>query len=665
MPERIDFWGIPQPWGPILVYSIVMLAAVVMLVRVYRQASLWWKVGRPEKRWDRPLARLWNVVKVSFAQLRLLRQRYPGIMHFTLAWAYFVFFAGTALATINGHFFTFLVGSPYLVYKLVLDLFTLVFLVGAGMAAYRRFIKKPQRLTLNSRFTWSLILIVGIVFNGLLVESFRLAIQKPDWALWSPVGWGLAQLWIGTGIPEAALHTLHVTFYFIHFLTVSALFVTLPASSLLHIFTVPLNAFFADLDVPAGRLPALPQNKQSEPVYASSLKGLTWKQLLDGDTCTECGRCQDACPTYAAGGEVSPKQLIVRMRDALHRDGRAIASGQAAPVLAGYGISESMLWSCTTCGACDEECPALIDHTGLVVDFRRWLVSEGRVETRLQDALAALSRYGNSFGQSERARAKWTQPMPVKVKDARKEAVEYLWFVGDYAAYNPQVSDVTRLTAELFQKAGLDFGILYEGERNAGNDVRRAGEEGLFEFLVEKNAAALGKCTYQKIVTCDPHSYNTLKNEYPAEAVGGRPVLHSAELLEQLVTTHKLELTKKLGTRVTYHDPCYLGRYNGVYAAPRRLLAAAGCTLVEMPRHGAQALCCGAGGGRIWMDEGPMKERPSENRVREAAALPGVEVLVVACPKDLVMFRDAIKTTGLEGKLVVKELAEIIKEAAT
>jgi Fe-S oxidoreductase len=431
---------------------------------------------------------------------------------------------------------------------------------------------------------------------------------------------------------------------------------------------VPLNAFFADLGVPAGslptrRLPALPQNKQGEPVYASSLNALSWKQLLDGDTCTECGRCQDACPTYNAGGEMSPKQMIIRMRDALRRDGPAIARGKAAPALAGDGISEGMLWSCTTCGACDEECPALIDHTGLVVDFRRWLISESRIETRLQDALAALSRYGNSFGQSERARAKWTQPMPVKVKDARKEAVEYLWFVGDTAAYNPQVSEVTRLTAELFQRAGLDFGILYEGERNAGNDVRRAGEEGLFEFLVEKNAAALGKCTFQKIVTCDPHSYNTLKNEYPAEATGGRSVLHSAELLEDLVAGHKLELTKRLGYRVTYHDPCYLGRFNGIYAAPRRLLGAAGCKLVEMPRHGPQALCCGAGGGRIWMDEGPMKERPSESRVREAAALEGVEVLVVACPKDLVMFRDAIKTTGLEGKLVVKEVAEIIKEA--
>jgi Fe-S oxidoreductase len=298
-----------------------------------------------------------------------------------------------------------------------------------------------------------------------------------------------------------------------------------------------------------------------------------------------------------------------------------------------------------------------------IVDMRRYMVIEGQVDAELQDALANLGRYGNSFGKSGRARARWTRSVEPKIKDARKEAVEYLWFVGDYASYSATLTDITQMTAEVFQKAGLDFGLMYDGEQNAGNDVRRVGEEGLFEMLVEKNVAALSKCTHQAIVTTDPHSYNALKHEYPAEINGGRPVLHYAELLDQLIASGRLKFSKKLGYQVTYHDPCYLGRYNGVYDAPRRVIEATGCELVEMPRHGARAFCCGAGGGRIWMEEGEVQERPSEARIREAAELDGVTTFVVACPKDVTMYRDAVKTTGHEDRLVVKDLIELVHEA--
>jgi Fe-S oxidoreductase len=295
--------------------------------------------------------------------------------------------------------------------------------------------------------------------------------------------------------------------------------------------------------------------------------------------------------------------------------------------------------------------------------MRRYLVDEGQIDTQLQDALANLGRYGNSFGQSERMRAKWTQPIQPKIKDARKEPVDYLWFVGDYASYHASLTDVTSKTAEVFQKAGLDFGILYEGERNSGNDARRAGEEGLFEMLVEENTSAISRCEFNAIVTTDPHTYNTLKNEYPAEINGGRPILHYTELLDQLITSGKLKFSKKLNYKVTYQDPCYLGRYNEVYDAPRRIILATGCQLVEMPRHHDQSFCCGAGGGRIWMDEIEVKERPSEARINEAVGLNGVQVFTVTCPKDVTMFQDAVKTTGQEDRIVVKDLIELVHEA--
>jgi len=669
MPVRVDFWGIPHDLisPEIFVYGIMGLASLVLLIRLYQRASMWWRVGRPEMRWDKLHVRLGRLINYAIVQTRVLSQRYPGVMHVAIAWGFFVFFMGTALATLDSHFFKFLMGNTYLLYKFVLDIFTVLFLVGAALAAYRRFVHKPRRLTLQPGFAWSLALIVVIVTGGLIVESLRLAVEQPAWAWWSPAGWIVAQLWIASGASEATLLGWHLGVWAFHLLTVALLFVTLPASTLMHVLTGPFNVFFSKTDRPLGQLAPIAETAEGEPIYASKLPDLTWKQLLDGDACTECGRCQDACPAFAAGKPLSPKEFILGMRDALHQDGPAFVhgngNGQAPPLLVGEAITNDVLWSCTTCGACVRECPVLIEHIDSIVDMRRYLVIEGEVDAELQNALANLARYGNSFGKSERARARWSKSVEPKIKDARKEPVDYLWFVGDYASYSATLTDITQMTAEVFQSAGLDFGIMYDGEQNAGNDVRRAGEEGLFEMLVEKNTATLGKCDYQTIFTTDPHSYNTLKHEYPGEINGGRPILHYAELLDQLIASGKLKFNKKLGYKVTYHDPCYLGRYNDVYDAPRRVIEATGCELIEMPRHRDRAFCCGAGGGRIWMEEGEVEERPSESRIREAAELDGVTAFVVACPKDVTMYQDAVKTAGQEDRLAVKDLIELVHEA--
>lgn len=668
MPERIDYWGIPSSWRPdLIVYSLMFLGAIILLVRFYQQGSLWWRVGRPEVRWNKLHLRILNLIKYAIVQTRILRQKYPGFMHIGLAWGFFVFFLGTALATIDSHFIKFLQGNPYLIYKFILDIFTVFFLIGVVLAAYRRFVKKPPRLTLQSRFTISLILITVIVLAGLIIESLRLAIERPAWALWSPVGWLLAQIWITSGASEQTLLNWHAGAWLFHLVLAAFTVAILPVGTLWHILTGPLNTFFSQLDRPVGQLRPVAQNTQNEPIYVKSLQDLTWKQLLDGDACTECGRCQDACPAHAAGTPLSPKQFILSIRGALHRDGPILTARKTTDIegkvkqLVGNDITQNVLWSCTTCGACVHECPVLIEHVDSIVDMRRHLVIEGQMDGMLQDALANLGRYGNSFGQSDRMRAKWTQPIQPKIKDARREAVEYCWFVGDYASYSASLTEITQMTANVFQKIGLDYGILYEGERNAGNDVRRVGEEGLFEMLAEKNMAVLNKSMFHTIITTDPHSYNTLKNEYIGN--GSHPVLHYSELLDQLITSGKLKFSKKLGYKVTYHDPCYLGRYNGIFDAPRRVIAATGCELIEMPRNRARSYCCGAGGGRIWMEEGSIKERPSESRIHEAVKLDGVKIFVVACPKDVTMYRDAVKTTGIEDQIVVKDLIDLVDEA--
>ena len=310
--------------------------------------------------------------------------------------------------------------------------------------------------------------------------------------------------------------------------------------------------------------------------------------------------------------------------------------------------------------------PILPSHSQLdrQTPVRRWDAGgKGDMDKSFQEALRSLNHYGNSFGAAPGTRPAWTQQLPFSIKDARHEPVQYLWFVGDYASFDPRAAAATCAAARVFRKAGLDYGILYEGECNSGNDARLADGEALFETLRRKNLRSFAKAHFEEIVTTDPHSFHALKHEYPA-ANGGHTVRHYTQLLSEMILGGELPLRKKLRMTATYHDPCYLGRYNAVFNAPRKVMAALGLDLVEMPQSRTYAYCCGAGGGRIWMEDRPaIKEHPAVTRVREAASLKGVHTLVVVCPKDLVMFQDAIRTTRLEDRLEVKELSELVEQA--
>jgi Fe-S oxidoreductase/nitrate reductase gamma subunit len=669
MPNRPDFWGIEPEWVHYLIYVILTAALLVMLVKVFRQARYWWKIGRPENRIDQPIKRFIRFLSEAFVHRRILTQPYAGIMHFLIAWSMIILFLGTPVGIINAYVFPgFLKGSVFLVFKLLMDICVITFLIGAGMAAYRRFVIRPEKLTFESKFEFSLILLTLIIITGPIIEGTRLSVlsieESISYGSWMPVGWGIAQLFLNGGGSVSSIHMWHSVFYYFHMGLVIVAFLTLPTGSLIHIITTPLNVFFSKLQ-PMGQLAAAEEDADHSLIFADRLENLTWKQLMDGDACTECGRCQEDCPANAVGFDLNPKQVILNIRNALHRDGAAIIQGDApsSVQLVGETIPTDTLWACTTCGACVSECPAFIDHISDIVSMRRHLVNEGEVDEMLQTSLASLGRYGNSFGKSGRLRAKWAKDLEFEIKNAVKEPVEYLWFVGDYASFSPSLQDITIKTAKVLQAAGVDFGILYDKEKNAGNDVRRVGEEGLFEVLVEDNCKVIQKADFKTIITTDPHSYNTLKNEYPDEVINGRPILHYSELLVQLITSGKLKLKKGIDLRVTYHDPCYLARYHSIFEAPRSVIRATGCTLVEMPRNRNHGFCCGAGGGRIYLDEGVVKERPSENRVKEAAVLEDVSTFVVACPKDITMFQDALKTTSLEDKLEVKDLIELVYDA--
>ncbi len=615
-----------------------------------------------------------------------------GMAHFGIFWGFIVLFIGTVILTIDydvvrlistplvGHEVRFFHGWFYLVYSIILDTFALAAVLGLGYLIYRRWVTKPWRLDYTramepeggynrSQFVKGDWLFAGglaaILLTGLLEEGARIrAAEFPSFEVWSPVGWVIGRFYELIGISPGVAYTMHTVLWWAHALMALAFVAYLPYSKSMHMLADGVNLLAFDRRATLA-LPAPPPDKAG----VTAIEDFTWKQLLDFDACTKCGRCHEVCPARAAGAPLSPRDLILDLRQyvdeqsggiaILDREERAVKLEGDAKI-AGDVIKPRTLWSCTTCMACVQTCPVGIEHVPTIVQLRRSLVEDGDMDATLQSALQNLAQQGNSFGKSSRMRSKWTKKLDTPIKDARKEPVKYLWFVGDYASYDDRVTENSRLLSKLLNEAGVDFGILYEDEWNAGNDVRRVGEEGLYEQLSEHNIEALANAQFEEIFTTDPHSLNALRNEYPKLGASYK-TWHYTELLAHLLESGKLTVNK-LGLKVTYHDPCYLARYNGVTDAPRRVLEALGCELVEMPRNKTNTFCCGAGGGRIWMDDSFMDERPSVNRMKEAATL-DVSQFVVACPKDMAMFSDAVKTVGMQDTMNVVDIIQLVAMA--
>jgi Fe-S oxidoreductase len=439
-------------------------------------------------------------------------------------------------------------------------------------------------------------------------------------------------------------------------------------------FTIgPVNLGLAKQN-PRGQLdPAIPlkviDGKTFEP-GAKHIHDLSWKRVLDSYACVQCNRCQDVCPANFHGRPLSPSALEVNKRYLLKEATFGSHPDRLLLPLTETVISAEAVWSCTTCHACVSVCPVGNEPMADIIDIRRRILIDGaEIDSGVQSALQSLAANGNWMSKGKRLRGRWAKEMEFPVKNATEEPVEHLWFVGDTASFDERVVPNTEMVARIFNQAGLDFGIMYQNESNAGNDVRRVGEEGLFEQLVEQNMAAFGKAQFKQIVTTDPHSFNTLKNEYPQ--FGGKfEVKHYTAVLVKLFKEGNLTIKNKLSNyNVTFHDPCYLGRYNGGFMAPRKLLELVGVEFNEMPRNCENSFCCGAGGGQIWMGKVAPGERPAENRIKEALSTfeknpsEKQQLFIVTCPKDMIMYSDAVKTTGNEGRIEVRDLIQLVAEA--
>ena len=631
---------------------------------------------------------LWRMLADVVSQRTVRRRdRAAGHAHTPIMYGFLLLLAATSIITVEYDIsepffgFTFWHGTFYLAFSLIADLAGLGLIVGVAYMMWRRWQVRPAKLAYrrdyrgeteerpaarawlrdDALFLWALLL---IALTGFLQEGVRLAQEQPSWGPWSPVGWVSAQIMLGLGMDEAAAAAVRRANWWIHGIAALAFIAAIPWTKAKHLIAVLGSLSTRD----ASALRRLPRPAadggadDAEPdTGIGRVEQFSWKDLLNFDACTKCGRCHEACPATASGAPLSPRDLILDLR--AHAARSALKPSAAGPALVSEVIDAETLWACRSCGACMEICPVGIEHPPMIVQMRRHLVEEGAMEQQLRDTLDTIANRGNSFGESPRSRGGWTAALEFPVKDIRAEPAANLWFVGDYASYDPRNQEVSRTVARLFRAAGLDYGLLYESERTAGNDVRRVGEEGLFESLAEHNLTAMAEAQqFDAIVTTDPHSYNTIRNEYPDFGTVA-PIRHYTSILAELLESGRLSVTNPLGKRVTLHDPCHLGRLNGHYDEPRRVLELIGCELIDMPRCRDNSFCCGAGGGRIWMADPVGKERPSENRMHEAASLGSLDTFVVCCPKDMTMFEDARKTSGHESDFVVQDLAELVAEA--
>ena len=629
--------------------------------------------GKPSYRTDKFLSRLIKALIEVGLQKPLFKSRpivslFHAFIFFGFSFYLLVNFNDLLEAYVSG-WTTIDSSNPVaLGFNLFSDLFSILVLIGIIYFLIRRFIGKPRvfEFNRNVKLQTKVVgggirrdsLIVGIfiilhVGSRWLGTAFHLAERETaEWSL--PTASLVAPLFFGWSGLETGIH---VTWWLAMGLIV--LFLPyFPRSKHIHIFLAPLNLAFTNREAKGKLLDPVDGSNPG----AATLDELPWKQVFDSYACIMCTRCHEVCPAHQSGTPLSPSALEINKRYFINQHVSGLAKGSTKLDLLKDAISEDAVWSCTTCMACVEVCPVGNEPMQDILQIRRKLVFDARMPDELSDALRSLDEQGNSFGESSRKRTRWTRELDFEIKDASKESVEYLWFVGDFASFNQNCVENTRRVAEVLNEAGVDFGILMKEEKSAGNDARRVGEEGLFDALAEENIKTLENCDFQHILTTDPHTYNTLLNEYPSKG-GVYSVKHYSTLLLELILSGRIKIIKPLKIKGTYHDPCYLGRYNGIFDAPREVMRHCGVELLEMPRNRTNSFCCGAGGGQVWLKEHEeMKQRPSENRIEEALLL-NVEYFTVACPKDMTMYSDAVKTSGNEEKMVVRDLIDYVFEA--
>jgi Fe-S oxidoreductase/nitrate reductase gamma subunit len=654
-----------------LAFLIVFALAISTFLFNARRLYTYLKIGKPEDRFDNPAERLKRVLTIAFGQKKLLREFVAGWMHFFIFWGFVILLTAILDAILEGLFGVNLsiIGGFYRYIAFFQDLMGLLVILSITIALYRRYIQKPKRLQVEKTSkidaTVILLLIFFIMLTMFGTYATQINLGNAEYYDLRFVSIRFASLLDGLGWDAQDL--LHSIFWWTHILLVLGFLNYLPFSKHLHIITSIPNVYFSSLK-PKGRLnPISFENIENvEKFGALDVDDLTWKQIFDGYTCTECGRCNSACPANLTGKPLSPREIIVSIRKRTYEKAPILLNLKpqnedvlGKTLLFNY-VTEDELWACTTCMACVQECPVMIEHVQTIIDMRRYLVlTESKFPSELSTTFRNLENNFTPWAFSHSMRGDWAQGLDIKTL-AEDSNVEYLLWVGCAGSFDARYKKVAISVAKLLKISGVSFGILGNEEKCTGDPARRAGNEYLAQMLIQENIQTFSKYNVKKIITICPHCFNTLKNEYP-DFGGNYEVYHHVQFLEKLLIEGRLKISKKLDARITYHDSCYLGRYNEIYDAPRDILGSInGVKLLEMKRSRDRGLCCGAGGARMFMEE-KIGKRINIERTEEALSL-NPDTIASACPFCMTMLTDGVKAKEVADKVQVKDIAEILLE---